>query len=162
MYTAPSKKKQFTEEEAAMRKVETSRRRKHLLNKKLEEEKAETIERLLKKPIGRRSGAGTSRLAAATKVNRDDQFSLPIQTGIDADGNPVEVETGPVNLPTMYRWVSSIKDGTYRELWNVPLNLEDKFTWPAVGVQETGQLPPETRYPPPRSRPVMRMLKVSA
>lgn len=146
-----------------MRKVETSRRRKHLLNKKLEEEKTETIDRLLKKQIGRKSGGGGSRLAAATKVSREDQnFTMAIPTGVDAEGNPIPTDATPVRLPTMFRWVSSIKDGVYKELWNVPLNLEGKFDWPNNKIEETNQLPPETRYPPPRPPPPTRMLKGNA
>lgn len=136
-----------------MRKVETSRRRKHLLNKKLEEEKTETIDRLLKKQIGKKSGGGTSRIAAATKVTRDD--------AVDANGNAIP--GAPVHVPTMIRWVSSIKDGQYRELWNVPVELEGKYTWPEkTKIQETGQAPPAVHYPPPRPPPPTRMLKSGA
>jgi Ino eighty subunit 2 len=165
MHVAPSKKKIFTAEEVAMRKVETSRRRKHLLNKKLEEEKTETIDRLLKKQIGRKSGGGGSRLAAATKVNRDDpHFSAVVSTSgaVDENGNPISDDGVPVRLPTSFRWISSIKDGEYKELWNVPLSLEDKFTWPEKKIQETGQQSSEVKYPPPRPPPVTRMLKGSA
>lgn len=147
---APSKKKILTAEEVAMRKVETSRRRKHLLNKKLEEEKTETIDRLLKKQIGKKSDGGTSRLAAATKVVRED---------IDVNGS---ADGAPARVPTMIRWVSSIKDGQYKELWGVPVELETKYQWPEKSIQETGQKPPEVHYPPPRPPPKTRMLKSSA
>lgn len=143
----------FTAEEVAMRKVETSRRRKHLLNKKLEEEKTETIDRLLKKQIGKKSG-GSSRLAAATKVVRDDS------TGLVTSGDAAS--DAPVRIPTMFRWVSSIKDGQYKELWNVPVELENKFSWPERKIQESGQQPPEVKYPPPRPPPKTRMLKTGA
>lgn len=133
-----------------MRKVETSRRRKHLLNKKLEEEKTETIDRLLKKQIGKKGGGGTSRIAAATKVVRDD--------GLDENAAP----GAPPRIPTMFRWVSSIKDGQYKELWNVPVDLENRFSWPEKKIQETGQAAPEVRYPPPRPPPPTRMLKSGA
>jgi len=152
---APSKKKIFTAEEVAMRKVETSRRRKHLLNKKLEEEKTETIDRLLKKQIGKKSGGGGSRLAAATKVVRDESTGL-VTTGGDA------ASEAPVRIPTMFRWVSTIKDGHYKELFSVPVDLEGKFTWPEQKVQESGQQPPEVRYPAARPPPKTRMLKSGA
>lgn len=125
-----------------------------MLNKKLEEEKTETIDRLLKKQIGKKSGGGGSRLAAATKVVWDESTGLV--TSGDA-GNEA-----PVRIPTMFRWVSSIKDGKYKELWNVPLDLESKFTWPERKIQESGQQPVEVRYPPPRPPPKTRMLKSTA
>lgn len=137
-----------------MRKVETSRRRKHLLNKKLEEEKTETIDRLLKKQIGKKSGGGGSRLAAATKVVRDESTGLVT----NADG-AVDV---PARIPTMFRWVSSIKDGQYKELWSVPVDMESRFSWPDKKIQETGQQPPLVHYPPPRPPPKVRMLKSGA
>lgn len=168
----PSKKKIFTADEVAMRKVETSRRRKHLLNKKLEEEKAETIERLLKKPVGGRRGAGTSRLAAQTKVERTQEgspmFALPIQGGLDADGQVIPPEQLQqqqiVRIPTSFRWVSSIRGGEYREVWAVPTSLEERFNWPdalpKVAEVATGK-PKEVTYPPPRPPPKTRMLKQS-
>ena len=166
----PSKKKIFTADEVAMRKVETSRRRKHLLNKKLEEEKAETIERLLKKPVGGRRGATTSRLAAQTKVERPTEGSplltLPIQGGVDANGQVIPPEQlaaqQVVRIPTSYRWVSSIRGGEYREIWAVPPNLEERFSWP-VNVPKIAEVfsgqPKEIKYPPPRPPPKTRLLK---
>lgn len=173
----PSKKKIFTADEVAMRKVETSRRRKHLLNKKLEEEKAETIERLLKKPVGGRRGATTSRLAAQTKVERPAEGSpmltLPIQGGVDANGQVIPPEQlaaqQVVRVPTSYRWVSSIRGGEYREIWAVPTNLEERFTWPEaipriteIATTTTSTQPKEIKYPPPRPPPKTRMLKQPA
>ena len=143
-----------------MRKVENSRRRKYMLNKKLEEEKQETIERLLKKPIGKKSGGGTSRLAAQTKVDRD---LIPTDDkGVDADGNPVTSQQ--IHFPTSYRWISSVKDGTYRSSWSVPIGLQDRFEWqPLKVIKEIGSTPiADITYPPPRPPPQMRMLKAGA
>ncbi|CAD6586499.1 MAG: hypothetical protein CYPHOPRED_003561 [Cyphobasidiales sp. Tagirdzhanova-0007] len=168
---APSKKKIFTEDEVAMRKVETSRRRKHLLNKKLEEEKQETIERLLKKPIGRRGGASTSRIAAATKVDRSSTaLVLPIMGGVAEDGQviaPSELALHvQATLPTLFRWISSTKDGDYKEIWGVPIGSEEQFQWPVTAgpkVKEMDGLTSGVIYPPPRPPPRTRLLeKVAA
>lgn len=174
--TAPSKKKILTADEVAMRKVETSRRRKHLLNKKLEEEKAETIERLLKKPVGgRRAAASTSRLAAQTKVERaveDSPMVLPIQGGVDENGQVIPpqqmqelLQQRAPRIPTSYRWVSSIRNGEYREIWAVPPSLEERFTWPQ-GLPKVQEIlikddapAKQVAYPPPRPPPTTRMLK---
>ena len=53
----PQKRKVFTEEEHAMRRADMARRRKNLSAKKNEEEKADTINRLLKKQAPRGRGA---------------------------------------------------------------------------------------------------------
>ncbi|KAJ7903174.1 hypothetical protein B0H13DRAFT_2335239 [Mycena leptocephala] len=58
-----SKKAQFTASEVALRKEENARKRKNIIQKKLEDEKAETIHRLLKKqsrPKNKRNTAAQS------------------------------------------------------------------------------------------------------
>lgn len=121
-------------------------------------QKQETIERLLKKPIGRRSGASTSRIAAATKVDRS-AINLPVAGGVDASGQAVSVATAPAVLPTMFRWISSIKDGEYKETWAVPMSLEDRFAWPSrSGTDSAEAKAAQITYPGPRPPPKTRLL----
>ncbi|KAI0348652.1 hypothetical protein BDW22DRAFT_1437741 [Trametopsis cervina] len=96
----PRKKKPLTEIEIALKREETARKRKNLSEKKLEDEKAETINRLLKKqsrPRGKRN-------ALATAEDR------PTPIALDAEGEE-GLEEGPAIpiLPTMYRWISTTK-----------------------------------------------------
>lgn len=49
----PNRKKKLTESELALRRSETARKRKNQVEKKLEDDKVETINRLLKKQVGR-------------------------------------------------------------------------------------------------------------
>ncbi|KAJ7877846.1 PAPA-1-like conserved region-domain-containing protein [Mycena leptocephala] len=87
-----TKKTQFTASEVALRKEENARKRKNMIEKKLEDEKAETIHRLLKKqsrPKNKRNTAAPSE--EDIDMDEDDGASQPF--------------SGPV-LP-MYRWVST-------------------------------------------------------
>jgi Ino eighty subunit 2 len=63
------KKKVFTAEETAMRRAEMARRRKNLSEKRNEEEKMDTINRLLKKQAPKRRGRG---LAEVTEAGEED------------------------------------------------------------------------------------------
>ncbi|KAJ9209163.1 hypothetical protein DTO021D3_471 [Paecilomyces variotii] len=83
----PQVKKHLTAEEHAMRRAEMARRRKNLSEKRNEEEKMDTINRLLKKQAPKRRGR-----AAAT----------------EAEGTPTvqEPPEPPKPDPTMIRWVS--------------------------------------------------------
>ncbi|EIN04649.1 hypothetical protein PUNSTDRAFT_76003, partial [Punctularia strigosozonata HHB-11173 SS5] len=86
------KKKQLNETELALKREETARKRKNLSEKKLEDEKTETINRLLRK----QSRARGKRNALATAD--------------DAEAEQEEaVEEAPPEtpVPTMYRWVST-------------------------------------------------------
>ncbi|KAH9964906.1 hypothetical protein BC827DRAFT_898654 [Russula dissimulans] len=56
------KKKQVNETEITLRREETARKRKHLSEKKLEDEKAETINHLRKKNLAHEIGATSSRV----------------------------------------------------------------------------------------------------
>jgi len=99
------KKKPLTDLEIALKREETARKRKNLTEKKLEDEKAETINRLLKK----QSRSKTKRNAAP-----------PADTPLEGDAEDV-VETPPVQvIPTMYRWVSTSRPR--------PLMEEDEMT----------------------------------
>ncbi|CAI7573766.1 unnamed protein product [Penicillium manginii] len=84
----PQVKKHLTAEERAMRRAEMARRRKNLSEKRNEEEKMDTINRLLRKQPPKRRGRG----AVA-----------------DTDGTPADQEGQEPEKadPTMVRWVSN-------------------------------------------------------
>ncbi|EKV12474.1 PAPA-1-like conserved region [Penicillium digitatum] len=83
----PQVKKHLTAEERQMRRAEMARRRKNLSEKRNEEEKMDTINRLLKKQAPKRRG----RAAAAEAVD-----GTPGQEGAEAEKA----------YPTMSRWIS--------------------------------------------------------
>lgn len=85
-------KKHLTAEEHAMRRAEMARRRKNLSEKRNEEEKLETINKLLKKQ--------------APKTNNRRR---EVNTATGGDGTPDITETPKAN-PMFVRWVSN-KDG---------------------------------------------------
>ncbi|KAN0137816.1 hypothetical protein V8E53_004300 [Lactarius tabidus] len=104
------KKKQLNEAEIALRREETARKRKHLSEKKLEDEKAETINRLLKK----KSGTRNRRNALASADDRTP--ATQTGNGTPAEGDPEEEESGEVApvpiievVPTCYRWISTTR-----------------------------------------------------
>ncbi|CAL1696073.1 unnamed protein product [Somion occarium] len=106
----PRKKKPLTDIEIALKREETARKRKNLSEKKLQDEKAETINRLLKKQSrakGRRNALATAEdkpptpLAAVTNA-----LDLEAEEGVEGSETPALV------LPTMYRWVSKVKTET--------------------------------------------------
>ncbi|KAJ7436821.1 PAPA-1-like conserved region-domain-containing protein, partial [Mycena latifolia] len=90
---ASSRKTQFTPTEVALRKEENARKRKNMIEKKLEDEKAETIHRLLKK----QSRPRNKRTTAAAQSDED--------VDMDEEDGVVPSVSGPA-LP-MYRWVST-------------------------------------------------------
>ncbi|TDL25959.1 hypothetical protein BD410DRAFT_783964 [Rickenella mellea] len=112
----PSKrKKHLNETELALRKEETARKRKNLSEKKLEDEKAETINRLLKKQ-SRSRAKRTAAAAAAAAVEADEE---------EADG---EVIAPPVIIPaepTTFRWISSAQSGISSISLSIPESLMD-------------------------------------
>jgi len=67
-----SKKRHFTAEELALRRSETARRRKHQSQQKAEQDKLETINRLLKKQANKKSRAEQKEYA---EENNDDSSS---------------------------------------------------------------------------------------
>ncbi|KAL2828830.1 PAPA-1-like conserved region-domain-containing protein [Aspergillus pseudoustus] len=89
----PQIKKHLTAEERAMRRAEMARRRKNLSEKRNEEEKMDTINRLLRKQAPKRRGRIPA-AEAAENAAADQQEAAP--------------ELEPVD-PTMVRWVSGRK-----------------------------------------------------
>ncbi|KAG9088795.1 hypothetical protein FRC06_001846 [Ceratobasidium sp. 370] len=106
---APSRKAQRTEAEIALRRSETARKRKHQDAQRLEDEKTETINRLLKKQS----------VKARNKKALDTPVGDP--TADDA-ANPV-VDNRPV-VPC-YRWVSSTKNASITLTFSLPDTTND-------------------------------------
>ncbi|KAK7052182.1 PAPA-1 domain-containing protein [Favolaschia claudopus] len=91
-----SKKTQYTASEVALRKEENARKRKNMIEKKLEDEKAETINRLLKKQ---------SRPRNKRNAMSDEDVDME-----DDDG--ASTPSGAPPLPSMYRWISTSRRPT--------------------------------------------------
>ncbi|KAI0079573.1 hypothetical protein K474DRAFT_1733760 [Panus rudis PR-1116 ss-1] len=101
----PRKKKPLTELEMALKREETARKRKNLTEKKLEDEKAETINRLLK----RQSRVKGKRNALASAEDRPTPLATTTNGG-DADEEAAEgIATPAAVIPTMYRWLSRVQ-----------------------------------------------------
>ncbi|KAI0735298.1 hypothetical protein C8Q76DRAFT_277999 [Earliella scabrosa] len=96
----PRKKKPLTEIEIALKREETARKRRNLTEKKLEDEKAETINRLLKK----QSRARGKRNALSTAEDKPGPGENP-----PGEGEEEDITEAPAPPPTMYRWVSSAR-----------------------------------------------------
>ncbi|EIW64790.1 uncharacterized protein TRAVEDRAFT_68517 [Trametes versicolor FP-101664 SS1] len=114
----PRKKKPLTEIEIALKREETARKRRNLTEKKLEDEKAETINRLLKK----QSRARGKRNALATAEDKP----APGDNAL-GEGEEEDIVDTPALVPTMYRWVSRAQ----------PL--------PKAGEEGEGSVPPTER-----------------
>ena len=108
----PNRKKKLTENEIALRRSETARKRKNQVEKKLEDDKVETINRLLKKQVGRsrnklpRAGSAEEsdeEAEAARKRGREElsrkalkEMPAPLFRYVDrVDGKLLAVPTGP-------------------------------------------------------------------
>ncbi|KAF5383040.1 hypothetical protein D9615_004796 [Tricholomella constricta] len=166
------KKAPLNESELALRREETARKRRNLTEKKLEDEKAETINRLLKKqsrPRNKRttaqrdnmddvappsSMAGTrsnsnstyhpSGRKKATKQSVEDQDDGDDEDGMDLEDNEDEEQPkGEVQVPTMYRWVSTSRIPSSQQ-GETPAKIQMRITFsvpasvlpsnPAAGV----------------------------
>ncbi|KDQ10962.1 hypothetical protein BOTBODRAFT_57715 [Botryobasidium botryosum FD-172 SS1] len=96
---APSRKKKFLNEaELALRRSETARKRKHQTEKKLEDDKTETINRLLKKQ-------------SARTRSKKEQHPVDPDTGA-ASAGPSGPLRPAVYTPPSYRWISTSRDPT--------------------------------------------------
>ncbi|RDB14982.1 hypothetical protein Hypma_016176 [Hypsizygus marmoreus] len=120
------KKAPLNETELALRREETARKRKNLTEKKLEDEKAETINRLLKKQSKPRTKRTTAQRTdrdmddvppgsiVATRSNSVSAPKRKIREELGEAGDEEEEEgegddrsERDVPLPTMYRWIST-------------------------------------------------------
>lgn len=95
----PQIKKILTAEEHAMRRAEMARRRKNLSEKRNEEEKMDTINRLLKKQAPKRRGK-----ISTAEIQAQDRGDSP--SAVDQDEAEEEAEIPPAN-PVFVRWVSN-------------------------------------------------------
>ncbi|KAK4691155.1 Ino eighty subunit 2, partial [Lecanoromycetidae sp. Uapishka_2] len=96
----PQIKKHLTVEEHAMRRAEMARRRKNLSEKRNEEEKMDTINRLLKKQAPKRRG----------KISQAEITAQEHGGGGDESPPEIEEEQVPPANPVYVRWISN-KDG---------------------------------------------------
>lgn len=106
---ATGRKAQRTEAEIALRRSETARKRKHQDAQRLEDEKTETINRLLKK----QSAKARNKKALETPLN---ESAAPEDVAVTPDNRP--------GVPC-YRWVSSAKDASPALSFSVPENSGD-------------------------------------
>ncbi|TCD66370.1 hypothetical protein EIP91_001419 [Steccherinum ochraceum] len=148
----PRKKPPLTEIEIALKREETARKRKNLSEKKLEDEKVETINRLLKK----QSRAKGRRNALATAEDRDTPIAA--SRGEAEDEDAYEGSTAPIPVvPTMYRWVSSVKaldGGDEKQLalsFSVPVSIIPEPLEPSESGETKMDVESVQRLPPPSS-----------
>ncbi|KAH9835674.1 uncharacterized protein C8Q71DRAFT_869475 [Rhodofomes roseus] len=127
------KKKPLTEMELALKREETARKRRNLTEKKLEDEKTETINRLLKK----QSRARGKRNALATAEDRP-------STGGGGDDGEEGMGAEPFEFvnPTMYRWVSTSRKSAFQGEANTDKKMSLSFSVP-VSVLPPTLTPPE-------------------
>ncbi|KAM0786796.1 hypothetical protein ACM66B_002230 [Microbotryomycetes sp. NB124-2] len=165
-----SRKPELTEAEKADQRAEKARKRLSQKEAKLEDEKTETINRLLKKQVG--GGRGGSR----TPKTQDDADPA-------SDGLTTTTKTGGLNAsrqrtivtpsgpPTMIRYVSSIKSGEYKNVIMVPeVSGYVQSQWGAVpkvgGYERIVDMLSQGKEPvyPPKTRPppVTRKLNASS
>ena len=137
----PQIKKHFTPEEHAMRRAEMARRRKNLSEKRNEEEKADTINRLLKKQAPKRRGK-ISQAEIEAQDRGDDE-----EEGADAGGKSYSLVS--VSLSQFPRWPQSVHllflidagaPCTPNNANNSPLQAK---------ISRADPLHPETDYVPP-------------
>lgn len=137
----PNRKKKLTENEIALRRSETARKRKNQVEKKLEDDKVETINRLLKKQVGRsrnklpRAGSAEDsdeEAEQARKRGREElsrkalkEMPAPFFRYVDrAEGKLLAVPTGPPLIEEV--WGSNyveVNQALIQEL-DVPIKAE--------------------------------------
>ncbi|ELU41309.1 PAPA-1 domain-containing protein [Rhizoctonia solani AG-1 IA] len=109
---ATGRKAQKTEAEIALRRSETARKRKHQDAQRLEDEKTETINRLLKKQ--------------SVRARNKKALDTPVNEAV-APGEEPAVTAVVDNRPRVpcYRWVSSARDASPTLSFSVPENMAD-------------------------------------
>ncbi|EJD02932.1 uncharacterized protein FOMMEDRAFT_20129 [Fomitiporia mediterranea MF3/22] len=131
--TVSKKKKHLNETELALKREETARKRKNLSAKKLEDEKIETINRLLRKQTRPRGKRGA--IAEADEEGEQEE---------DAS-----VSATPPIVPTLFRWVSSTKPDSPALSFSVPPSL-----MPESSLAQTTQSTQPTKPPQPKPTPL--------
>ncbi|KAF8810079.1 hypothetical protein BYT27DRAFT_6500512 [Phlegmacium glaucopus] len=117
--SSKNKKRSLNEVDLALRREETTIKRRHLNQKKLEDEKMKTIDRLLKKKSKPKSGRTTvpddqppmpsvSGFHTSKTETESNAWTLNHEGGENEAMNIVE-ETFEKVKPDMYRWVSSLR-----------------------------------------------------
>ncbi|PFH47889.1 hypothetical protein AMATHDRAFT_109466, partial [Amanita thiersii Skay4041] len=137
--TSRSKKQPLNETELALRREETARKRKNLNEKKLEDEKAETINRLLKKQSRPRNKRTITDTVPQENVEEGEgEENTP-------DGpQPVQEEVKPV----MYRWISSSRVPGAAETGS-ERSMTITFSVPTIVNIPQNQSPQKQEFAPP-------------
>lgn len=140
-----------------MQKAEKSRKRKHQADKKLEDEKTETINRLLKKQVGKapstNPSTSTSKKAGKSKLSKSFNADGSEEGGGEGEGEIDEVarqeeEVKVFIKPSVARWVSSIKSGEFSYSYSVPEGRELVGSGDSLRKEEGGgriREPPKKR-----------------
>ncbi|KAJ7219810.1 PAPA-1-like conserved region-domain-containing protein [Mycena haematopus] len=126
------KKSQFTASEVALRKEENARKRKNMIEKKLEDEKAETINRLLKK-----QSRPKKRNTAQVQSDMED---------MDPDGEDDTTETPAAPTLPMYRWVSTSRG---HDSMSISFSVPESFL-PPEGNEKVDAIQLSAVTPPSR------------
>ncbi|KAF8514005.1 hypothetical protein BU17DRAFT_52869 [Hysterangium stoloniferum] len=146
----PSRKKQLTSEEIALRREETARKRKNLNEKKLEDEKTETINRLLKKQSSRSRAKRTALNSSVVPTpqsphsgneNENDSDAAGVGGGgINANTNTSTTDPRLRTIPgPAWRWIST-QEGF---ILGIPKEVE-----PVVGVTPASAMTKAEKKPP--------------
>ncbi|ESK94045.1 hypothetical protein Moror_12790 [Moniliophthora roreri MCA 2997] len=127
------RKKQLNETELALRREETARKRKNLSEKKLEDEKLETINRLLKKQSKPRAKKGAATGTRGGKVSRGGRTATKASTPgseagdddeNDGEGNEEEGAEGEEEEAEEADHASGSGSGYMDEVYQIPM-----FRW---------------------------------
>lgn len=144
------KKKELTEADRAMEKAEKSRKRKHQNEKKLEDEKTETINRLLKGQIGKAGKGSSSKIAGGSGDPAEES------------NNQIAKPPAPPPPPTMIRRISSIRSGEYVSCLSVPSSILNDQQVPILFKSSSNSItyPPKIR-PPPKTWKLVNGVRVN-
>ncbi|SCZ97347.1 BZ3500_MvSof-1268-A1-R1_Chr4-2g07153 [Microbotryum saponariae] len=146
----PRNKVKLTDAEAALRRSENLRKRRSQAYKKLDDEKTETINRLLKKQVGRQNNRGGK--ASAKNAGQPNNLSHADAVGPRTPGATLEAARPPTGL----RWVSSIKTGEFKNVLMLPVGIVEGFgADPKVFKGYPGP------RPPPQSRDLRQLDKTA-
>ncbi|KAK7001741.1 PAPA-1 domain-containing protein [Favolaschia claudopus] len=150
--------------EVALRKEESARKRRNVSEKKLQDEKAETINRLLKKQTRPRNKRSTA-VSVPTPVEVPTPVAPSERAGSVGDGmedvNMPDAERLG-DAPTMYRWISTSRPRAFSSVENgesgkreeepamsISFGVPVSVMTSAVGLQSPF-LPPEDEKPKPK------------
>ncbi|KAJ7936662.1 hypothetical protein B0H13DRAFT_1589350, partial [Mycena leptocephala] len=112
-----SNKARFTLSEAALRKEETARKCRNMIENKLKDDKAATINRLLKKP------------------SRPNKCNTAAQSDEDIAMDKDDAASAPARAPTMqmYRWVSTSRNVGVAPSASISFSIPKSFLPPTDG-----------------------------